>query len=70
MTLHQCPLGREVTIRACDLDVDLRRKLDTMGLLPGARITPLRATHGNLVLCVYDGRLAIDMGLAKRITVA
>ncbi len=70
MPLSQSPLGKEVTIKECDLSQDLRRKLSTMGILPGARITPLRASHGNLVLCVCDGRLAIDRGLAERITVA
>lgn len=70
MPLNKCPLGKEVTIKDCGADPELRRKLNTMGILPGARVTPLRASHGNLVLCVYDGRLAIDQGLAARILTA
>ncbi len=70
MPLSKSPLGKEVTIQDCGADLELRRRLNTMGILPGARVTPVRASHGNLVLCVYDGRLAIDGGLAARITVA
>ena len=69
MPLDKVPLGQEVTIQECMTDMTLRRRLNTMGILPGTRVTPLRATHGNLVLCVYDGRLAIDRGLAKQISV-
>ena len=67
MPLNRCPLGQEVTIQDCVTDPMLRRRLNTMGILPGVRVTPLRATHGNLVLRVYDGRLAIDAKLAAQI---
>lgn len=68
MSLDKCPLGKEVTITHCAAEPTLLRRLNTMGIMPGTRVTPLRSTHGNLVLCVYNGRLAIDKGLAQRIS--
>ncbi len=70
MSLNSCPVGKEVTIIDCAADAMLRRRLSTMGIAPGAKVTLLRASFGNLVLSIYDGRLAIDRGLAKHIIVA
>jgi Fe2+ transport system protein FeoA len=69
MPLYECPLGLEFTVVECAAAPELRRRLGTMGVLPGAKVTPMRATHGNLVLCVCEGRLAIDRELARCIQV-
>lgn len=47
----------------------LRSHLNRLGLVVGEVVTVMAATHGNLILQVKDGRIALCMETARRIKV-
>lgn len=70
MPLVVANLGEEVTIQKCDVDGDLKRHMESLGLLPGQCVKPISRSAGNLIILVQNSRLAINMGLASKIQVA
>ena len=70
MPLVVANLGEEVTIEKCEVQGDLKRHVESLGLLPGEMVTPISRNAGNLIIKVRESRLAINMGLASKIFVA
>lgn len=72
MPLVVANLGEEVTIQRCNVgkDRDLKRHMESLGLLPGESIKPISRNAGSLIIQVRNSRLAINMGLASKIEVA
>ena len=68
--LNFSPLGQEVEITSCNVNPDLRKHLETLGILPGEKITPLNSRAGDLIVRVRDSRLALNRGLASKILVS
>jgi ferrous iron transport protein A len=61
--------GREVTLIDINGGRGLRSKLYSMGLIPGVTLTVLGTRGGPIMIAVNDTRLAIGVGMAKRIMV-
>lgn len=70
MPLIVANLGEEVTIQKCEVGGDLKRHMESLGLLPGESVKPICRNAGNLIIVVRNSRLAINMGLASKIQVA
>ena len=67
--LNFASIGQESEIISCNVDLKLRKHLETLGILPGEKITLLNARSGNLIVRVRDSRLALNQGLASKILV-
>jgi ferrous iron transport protein A len=61
--------GQEVTLIDIQGGRGLRSKLYSMGLIPGVTLTVLRTRGGPVMIAVHDTRLALGVGMAKRIIV-
>lgn len=62
-------LGRPVKIAKCEIEGDLKRHVDNLGLIPGEEIIPVSRTAGSLIIKIKESRFAIHMGLAAQIYV-
>jgi len=70
LPLMMAPVGQEHTIIECNIEHKLKKHLETLGILPGEKITPISSRAGDLIIRVRDSRLAINMGLASKIFVS
>ncbi|WRS27587.1 FeoA family protein [Oscillospiraceae bacterium MB08-C2-2] len=70
MPLMSAELGKEVTIQRCQMNGELKRHVDNLGLIPGEKVTPIACNNGNLIIKVKNSRLAINMGVASKIFVS
>jgi ferrous iron transport protein A len=61
--------GQEVALIDIQGGRGLRSKLYSMGLIPGVRLTVLGTRGGPVMIAVHDTRLALGVGMAKRIIV-
>lgn len=68
--LNFSPLGQELKIMSCNVSPELRKHLETLGILPGEKITLLNSRAGDLIVRVRDSRLALNQGLASKILVS
>lgn len=69
MPLAAASLGKEFVVERCQLSGDLKRHMDSLGILPGERVTPITSNDGNLIVKVRESRFAINMGIASKIYV-
>jgi ferrous iron transport protein A len=69
MPLTSVNRGQEVTLIDISGGRGIRSKLYSMGLIPGVRLTVLGPRGGLVMIAVHDTRLAIGVGMAKRIMV-
>lgn len=69
MPLAAASLGKSVTVDRCHIAGDLKRHVDSLGIIPGEQITPIASNDGNLIVKVKDSRFAINFGIANRIYV-
>lgn len=70
MPLVLAPIGQEVSIVKIMADDKTRKHLANLGILVHSKVTVLSSAGGSTVLCVKEGRLALDRGVASRIFVA
>lgn len=70
MPLLTADIGDEVEVLRCNFDSDIKRRMESLGVLPGERITPIARNEGNLIIKVQNSRFAINAGIASRIYVA
>lgn len=70
MPLNIANLGEEVVITGCHLKGDLKRHIDSLGLIVGERIVPISKSDGGLIIKIKDGRFAINNGVASKIFVS
>lgn len=69
MPLAAAGLGKDVVVDRCQIVGDLKRHVDSLGILPGEIITPIASNAGNLIVKVRESCFAINMGIASRIYV-
>lgn len=70
-SLASCKPGQNVTVKGITGHCHARRRLETMGFLPGAKVNVVRAdTNGPLVIRVKDSQFAIGRGMSHHILVA
>ena len=70
MVLSRVEPEKEVTLIDIKGGRGIRSKLYSMGLVPGATLTVLNQNRsGPIMVAVKDSRLAIGLGMARRIIV-
>ena len=69
MPLGMAPVGEEVEIKRVTGKPDVKRHLEDLGFTPGAKVTLLSKSEGNLILKLKDSRLALGEEMAKKILI-
>ncbi|MDL2237138.1 ferrous iron transport protein A [Christensenellaceae bacterium OttesenSCG-928-K19] len=69
MPLTYCPTGHTMPIRKIGGKDDVKRFLNSLGLVEGESVTVISELGGNMILNVKDTRIALDKTLAQRIMV-
>jgi len=70
MVLSRIDPGKEVILMDIEGGRGVRSKLYSMGLVPGVKLTVLnRNGTGPIMIAVKDSRLAIGLGMARKIIV-
>lgn len=69
MPLTMASPGQEVTLIDIRGGRGIRSKLNSMGLIPGVKLTVLGERGGPIMVAVNDTRLALGFGMAKKIIV-
>lgn len=52
----------------CGADV-VKKHLGALGFVPGAIVSVVQLSYGNMILGIHDSRIALNDGLAQRIAV-
>jgi ferrous iron transport protein A len=61
--------GQEVTLVDIHGGRGIRSRLYSMGLIPGAKLTVVENSGGPIMIAVNDTRLALGIGMARKIIV-
>ena len=69
MSLNQAKTGEPMLVVRISAEPKLRKHLENLGIVTGAELTPLALSAGNMIVRVYDSRVAIDRDLAQSINV-
>lgn len=68
MTLDRAPLGTPLTFLAAGVDPVLGRRLATLGLRRGVRVSIVqKLASGGRIVAVAGGRIAIEQGVLARL---
>jgi Fe2+ transport system protein FeoA len=70
MTLSKVEAGSKYRLVACSAPQATRSKLETMGLVPGERISVLQNTDSGCIIEVKRSRLAIAHDIANSLIVS
>jgi Fe2+ transport system protein FeoA len=70
MTLIDAPLGTRVRIRHLTSRPEISARLRELGFCENAVIRCITRGYGNVICEVYDTRVGLDSGLARRIHVS
>lgn len=70
MILQEATAGSTYTIEKLQLPVNLERRLETLGLIGGSRISVLRKKrHGAMIVRIRGARFAMGAGITGNILV-
>ena len=61
--------GNEAIIVKNTLKDNLKKHLEGLGFVAGAKVKILTESDGNLIVYIKDSKLAIDRGMAQRVIV-
>ena len=70
MTLDTMKIGDEARIASIAGNDDTRKRLETLGFVPGTPVKVLQIAAGNMILAVHESRVAIGKEVAMRMHVA
>ena len=70
MPIALAPINEEMTIIRILTDEKQKKHLESLGILPKAKVTVISSVNGGVVIVVKEGRLAIDHSIASKILVA
>ena len=70
MPIALAPTNTELTIVKILLDDKNKKHLESLGIMPKAKVTLISSINGGVVLVVKEGRLALDRTIASKILVA
>lgn len=70
MQLAMMKIGDEARIAAIEGNDDTRKRLETLGFVPGTPVKVLQIAAGNMILAVHESRVAIGKEVAMRMHVA
>ena len=69
MPLNEAKKGEPVLVVRVAADGNTRRHLENLGIMSGAELTPLAEDGGNMILRVFDSRIALNSAVAQSIIV-
>ncbi len=69
MPLTMAREGEESQIQRVGGKEEVRRHLENMGFVPGAKVTVISANNGNVIVNVKESRVAISREMANKIMV-
>ena len=67
MPLAMMKIGDEARIAAIEGNDETRKRLETLGFVPGTLLKVLQIAAGNMILAVHESRVAIGKEVAMRI---
>lgn len=71
MPLAIAPLNVELKIiRIANLEEEVKKHLESLGLTINARIKVLSSSNGNVIILIKDFRLALDSNITRKIFVS
>jgi ferrous iron transport protein A len=70
MTLSSAKVGAGHRIIGCNAAGTVRAKLETMGLVPGEKVSVVSASAAGLIIEVKRSRLAISQDMAESLIIA
>ena len=70
LPLTMAKTGETVTIRKIGGSDSVRQHLSELGFVVDEQITVVSENAGNLIVQVKDSRIALDAGMAQRISIA
>lgn len=69
MPLTMLPIGKEAVINACNTKEATRKFLESLGIIPGAKISIVSEMGGNLIVNIKGARVALNRGMAQQLIV-
>ena len=69
MFLAMMKIGDEARIAAIEGNDETRKRLETLGFVPGTLLKVLQIAAGNMILAVHESRIAVDDATAGDIEV-
>ena len=69
MPLIIAPIGKEMTVVHCRLETSVRKHLENLGLLAGAKVSLIKENDGDVIVQIKEARIALNKQLASRILV-
>lgn len=70
MPLSIAPRGCELQIRKVGADEKIKKRLQTLGIAEGCKITVVSSSGGSVIVIVKEGRLCFDKSIAGKISVS
>ena len=69
MPLAMLKTGERARILAIQGVDSVKKHLGALGFVPGAVVTVVQLSYGNMILGIHDSRIAVNDDLARRILV-
>ena len=69
MPLIYADIGAEAIIRKIAGKPETKKHLESLGFVPGSRVTVISANGGNLIVNVKEARIAISREMAGKIMI-
>ncbi len=69
MPLAMMKIGDEVRVESIAGNDGTRKRLETLGFVPGTAVKVLQIAAGNMILAVHESRIALGKDVAMRIRV-
>ena len=69
MPLAMLKIGDEARVASIAGNDETRKRLETMGFVPGTPVKVLQIAAGNMILAVHESRVAVGRDVAMRIRV-
>jgi ferrous iron transport protein A len=68
-TLAELKIGEEARMASIEGNDETRKRLETLGFVPGTPVRVLQIAAGNLILAVHESRVGVGKEVAARIRV-
>ena len=69
MPLAMLGIGDEARVASIAGNDETRKRLETLGFVPGTPVRVLQIAAGNMILAVHESRVAVGKDVAMRILV-
>ena len=69
MPLASFSIGEKARIASIAGNDETRKRLETLGFVPGTPVRVLQVAAGNMILAVHESRVAVGKDVAMRIRV-